>query len=259
MSGLPLHMMRLEPDMPKVARWGLARGIARPGFDDGYLWHSLLKATFGELAPKPFRLVEPARRRPYLIGYQSGDKDALLDHARAFAEPDAVEAVGLGSLAVKAMPTQFKAGARFGFEARVRPIVRTTRNDPIAPGREIDVFLAAAKSRPDEKLDRGAVYFEWLGREFAKGGASLDPRSTRLVSVRRARLLRRSAADGAGDRPLTQIGKKGGGPDLVMAGELSVADPIAFKNLLARGIGRHRAFGFGMLLLRPPQARTRDA
>jgi CRISPR system Cascade subunit CasE len=247
-----LRMLRLEPDMQQVARWGLTRGVARPGFDDGYLWHALLKATFGELAPKPFRLVEPARRRPYLVGYHFADKDALLDRAHAFAEPDAVEAVGLGSLAVKAMPTQFKVDARFGFEARVRPIIRTTRNDPIAPGREIDVFLAAAKSRPDEKLDRGSVYFEWLGREFAKGGAVVEFQRTQLVSVRRTRLLRRGLADGEGHRPLTQIGKKGGSPDLVIAGELTVSDPVAFQNFVSRGVGRHRAFGFGMLLLSRP-------
>ena len=41
------------------------------------------------------------------------------------------------------------------------------------------------------------------------------------------------------------------GPDTVMSGELQTSDPDAFARLLARGIGRHRAFGFGMLLLRP--------
>jgi CRISPR system Cascade subunit CasE len=259
MSGQTLRMLRLEPDMPKVARWGLARGVARPGFDDGYFWHALLKATFGELAPKPFRLVEPSHGRPYLVGYHTADKEALLDRAKAFAEPDAAEAIGLHSLAVKDMPTKFKTGVRLGFETRVRPVVRTTRNDPVAPGREIDVFLAAAISRRDEKLDRGLVYTEWLKQELAKGGASIEPRGVKLVSVRRARLLRRGAADGEGHRPLRQTGKKGGGPDLVMAGELTVSDPLTFHDHLARGIGRHRAFGFGMLLLRPPRTRTGDA
>ena len=41
------------------------------------------------------------------------------------------------------------------------------------------------------------------------------------------------------------------GPDVVMQGRLRVSDPQAFAQLLARGVGRHRAFGFGMLLLRP--------
>jgi CRISPR system Cascade subunit CasE len=254
MTEQALHMLRLEPDMARVARWGLVRGVARPGFDDGYLWHALLKATFGELAPKPFRLMEPSRH-PYLVGYHSADKEALLNHAEAFAEPDAAEAVGLQSLAVKVMPTKFKTGVRLGFETRVRPVVRTTRNDPVAPGREIDVFLAAAKARPEERLDRGSIYTAWLARELAKGGASIEPRGVKLVSVRRARLLRRGTTDSEGHRPLTQTGKKGGGPDLVMSGELTVSDPAAFRDHLARGIGRHRAFGFGMLLLRPPADR----
>jgi len=42
-----------------------------------------------------------------------------------------------------------------------------------------------------------------------------------------------------------------GGPDVVLAGQLRVTDPQAFAQLLAKGVGRHRAFGFGLLLLRP--------
>jgi len=37
-------------------------------------------------------------------------------------------------------------------------------------------------------------------------------------------------------------------------GVLQVRDSAAFAALLARGIGRHRAFGFGMLLLKPAAA-----
>ena len=42
-----------------------------------------------------------------------------------------------------------------------------------------------------------------------------------------------------------------GGPDAVLAGQLRVKNQQAFAQLLAHGIGRHRAFGFGLLLLRP--------
>jgi CRISPR system Cascade subunit CasE len=250
MTRLVLHMLRLEPDLTRATRWGLDRGLLPPGADDGYLWHALLKAIFGDLAPKPFRFVEPQRRRPYLVGYGGADKAALLAHAQAFAEPDVCEAIGLASLATKAMPTHFPKGTRFGFETRLRPVLRTTRNDPKGPGREIDVFLAAVVKSPDK--DRGAVYAQWAAGELAKGGANADPESLRLVNVRRARLLRRGAADAEGRRPLRAIGKKGGGPDIVIAGEVTIADPAAFTALLARGVGRHRAFGFGMLLLKPP-------
>ena len=40
------------------------------------------------------------------------------------------------------------------------------------------------------------------------------------------------------------------GPDILMSGVLEVGDSTAFASLLSRGIGRHRAFGYGMLLLR---------
>ena len=37
-----------------------------------------------------------------------------------------------------------------------------------------------------------------------------------------------------------------------MSGALTITDGEKFAQLLARGIGRHRAYGYGMLLLRPP-------
>ena len=41
------------------------------------------------------------------------------------------------------------------------------------------------------------------------------------------------------------------GPDVTVDGTLEIIEPEAFANLLIRGVGRHCAFGFGMLLLRP--------
>ena len=43
-----------------------------------------------------------------------------------------------------------------------------------------------------------------------------------------------------------------------MSGTLRVTDPAAFAAGLARGIGRHRAFGFGMLLLAPPRNKLEE-
>ena len=41
------------------------------------------------------------------------------------------------------------------------------------------------------------------------------------------------------------------GPDVLIRGILQVADPQQFGQLLAQGIGRFRAYGYGMLLLKP--------
>ena len=49
-------------------------------------------------------------------------------------------------------------------------------------------------------------------------------------------------------------GQQSEGPDAVMRGNLTVTDSDSFVALLARGIGRHRAYGYGMLLLRPASA-----
>ena len=40
-------------------------------------------------------------------------------------------------------------------------------------------------------------------------------------------------------------------PEVIAGSTLIITDPTAFRVALARGIGRHRAFGFGMLLLKP--------
>jgi CRISPR system Cascade subunit CasE len=38
----------------------------------------------------------------------------------------------------------------------------------------------------------------------------------------------------------------------LIRGELVVGDPDSFNAMLAGGIGRHVAFGYGMVLLSPP-------
>jgi CRISPR system Cascade subunit CasE len=43
------------------------------------------------------------------------------------------------------------------------------------------------------------------------------------------------------------------GHAVAIVGALRVADEAGFAGAIARGIGRHRAFGFGMLLLAPPE------
>lgn len=246
-----LHMIRLDPDLARVSRWGAAQGVARSGVDDGYLWHALLKAAFGDLAPKPFRLIEPQGGigRAYLVGYTHADAAALRAHAEAFADPAVAEAVGLASLAGKAMPDAFTPGTRLGFEVRLRPTVRQTRDGDRTRKREIDVFLQAASRDPTgPKPDRLAVYADWLVTQLG-AGARLD--GVRLEAQRRARILRRSQPADDGTRRLDAHGRQGGGPDIVLSGALVIEDALAFAGLLARGIGRHRAFGFGMLLLKP--------
>ncbi len=61
------------------------------------------------------------------------------------------------------------------------------------------------------------------------------------------RVLRKKIAEVDGKRKVRFVN----GPDVIFTGQLQVEHSEAFARLLARGIGRHRAFGFGMLLLKP--------
>src|SRR5262249_48814619 len=100
-----LTMVQLKPDMGRFLRWAEShRLLGIQGDDLGYALHALLKANFGDLAPKPFALRLVPNRNPDLLAYSSVPGESLREHAAAVAEPVATEAIGLTSLASKAMP-----------------------------------------------------------------------------------------------------------------------------------------------------------
>lgn len=239
---MALHMLQLQPDMAATMRWAGTRGLLAGSSDDlGYVWHALLAAVFGPLAPKPFAVVEHPSRPPALLGYGEHDATTLREQAALFALPDAAAALALPGLAGKAMPARFHVGQRLGFSVRVRPVVRVDGASGRATVRERDAFLHAIADVPSTAVvDRGVVYRDWLTRRLAAGGAVAQTLS--LDAVRRTRVVRRGR-----NRALTAPE----GPDVTASGVLQVADPDLFAVMLARGVGRHRAFGFGMLLLRP--------
>lgn len=241
---MTLHLLKLQPDMVRLGRWARDHRLlpARGDDDLGYALHALLAAAFGELAPKPFLLQQDAPRPAALLAYSVHRIDALRDHAAAFAEPDALAALGVDALAGKAMPDRFAAGRRLGFAVRVRPTVRTDRGGQRDRVREVDAFLAAVTgTEPGAGPERGAVYRDWLAQRLRAGGA--EPEAVSLDSFRLSDALRRGTGRALRPQP---------GPDAAFTGVLRVAEPDAFAALLGRGVGRHRAFGYGMVLLRPP-------
>jgi CRISPR system Cascade subunit CasE len=237
-----LTLIQLSPDMPLQVRWARDHAVLPQNDDDiGYALHALLAATFGDRAPKPFALVRSSETRQTLLGYATASADTLREHAAAFALPASAEAIGLAGLAGKVMPDSFAVGRRLGFEVRVRPTVRSDRDGDRTRTREVDAFLAAvAGTAPDGGPVREAVYKDWLTLKLADGGAV--PETLRMDRFRLAPVHRRRE-----DRRLVGLT----GPDATFSGTLIVRQPVSFSNLLARGVGRHRAFGFGMLLLRP--------
>jgi CRISPR system Cascade subunit CasE len=250
-----LHLVQLFPSGADLARFGHARGL--PDDDPGYLLHRALRDAFGAAAPQPFRLLDAPDRPTRVLGYGSADAPALRE-AMALAEPDLDRVFPPERIDSKPLPERLDQGATLAFEARLCPLVRT--KSPADPGRlrELDAFLHRALASPGTALDRETVYTDWLRDKLANGGAEL--RTARMTAFALAPLVRRAHASSIGrsevrdgpPRRLLSPERKGASrrPDVTFRGTLRVAEPERFRELLARGVGRHRAFGFGMLLLR---------
>lgn len=234
-----LHLIELRPDPAALLRFAQDQGLnSRRDEDLGYTCHAWLTALFGQGAVKPFRLLQDSRNRraPRLLGYAGQSGAQLAEHAQAFASPLALQACPLQShFAAKAMPDAWRTGRRLGFELLACPISRLRQN-------EDDVYRRHVREREESGQapdSRDAVYRRWLERSL-EAAATLEDYS--LEGFRNVRLLRR--AGDAGRRDFLA-------PQALFGGVLTVRDDVAFSRLLARGIGRHRAFGYGMLLLRP--------
>ncbi|MDX2266437.1 MAG: type I-E CRISPR-associated protein Cas6/Cse3/CasE [Hyphomicrobiales bacterium] len=247
----PLSLIRLRPDAQALMRWAMPRGYLSHRADLGYALHAALKAALGELAPRPFVWRE-RRESPELLGYVRCAADDIKT-AAALPRVDGGEAaVALRLLAVEAsaMPGHWRAGQRLSFEVRVRPIVRS-RSDPQAKEKgsrrhvEVDAALYHA-SEQDAPIGHEKAYCSWLAARIEHRGAKLV--QARLVTRRSVGVLRRPQISGERKPVVTQ------GPEAVFQGVLEIASPEAFHAGLLLGVGRHCAFGFGMMLLAPPGA-----
>lgn len=253
-----MFMIDMHLDSAKLLRFAHMHGHPLSSDEDfGYAAHAWLAGTLGTLAPQPFRLFE-RRDGLHLLGYSNHRVADMKEQAHAFAEPVAAEVCHWDSVADKPMPLAWKKGRRLGFEVRACPVSRKDR--------ERDVYLAVldqARANGSPPPTREKVYFEWLVQRMRAstrlGGAFLDTAGTAsspvveflpgwisVAGFRRVKVLRRTKGKGAVNKKSIER------PDAIFSGVLVVRQPDEFLELLRRGVGRHRAFGFGMLLLRPP-------
>jgi len=248
---MSLHLISLRPDFQRLMALAARERLLPPGGDLGYALHAVFAASFGELEPKPFRLLLPgdAGGGPSgrLLAYCAAPLHDLTAHAAAFADPAFANVLALADAEDKAMPTDFAPGTRLGFSVRIRPIQRTgAARDGSARAQERDAFS------PSQQLDgesgpaaRARVYASWLTARLARDGAA-TAESCSVTALSRTVLFARDRS------AATKRNRSIDGPDATVTGVLRVTDSAAFAALLTRGIGRFRSFGFGMLLLRPP-------
>lgn len=250
-----LHLVRASIDTVSLARWagerGWSEGSSVIGFDEGRALHHLLVEMFGPGVFGNFRLLVPPRKTVgSLYAYSEMNSKELQAAANRYCLPEHLGILPVNHLAGKPMPDDWRKGQRLGFDLRTRPVRRIrsvlgSGHKSFAEGSEVDAFLIEALRRDPASqgnadrhaLSREAVYLDWLTEQI-DGIAELDRHSCRLSRFRRTRVVR-------GNRNVE-------GPDTTIHGCLTLVDPRKFNGLLARGVGRHRAYGYGMLLLRPP-------
>lgn len=253
-----LYLIRLPIDLRALHRWAGDRGFGwaarrnpeggerSAAFDEGLALHHLLAETFGKGVLQPFRLFStPGKRRANLYGYSSAGRSELADMVQACALPEVLSVCDYASIEEKELPPElWRQGRRLGFETRIRPVRRLLKPCGKFPkGAEVDAFLVEGlRHYPDgppdqetERLKREKVYEQWLAERV---GEAADLEAARLTRFERHRAARnRRAIEG---------------PDAVVQGDLVIRDPALFAQRLAKGVGRHTAYGFGMLLVRPP-------
>lgn len=260
---MTLWMLRLPLEVNALARYAAERGwMHSRGHDEGRTLHHLLVETFGKTevaggekcAFQPFRMLVAPKGGASLYGYSALPPETLRDTARIAAPPEALALLPLDRMQAKPMPEDWREGQMLGFDLRAVPVVRLNTEIPAAvdhhgrprkgwrAGAEVDAFLAhVLRSAPggdpmEQETRREGIYFDWLTTRLAPA-AELVRSHTRMARFQRIRIARDT---------LSEV------PEAVFHGSLRITDPAAFAHLLARGVGRHCAYGYGMLLLRAP-------
>ena len=242
-----LHLVKVPLLPDKLVGLARRRGLPLREVDEGYLSHCLLRELWQEQAPYPF-VLRPNGRVLDAWGYSRSNSAALVDHARAFGDPPLLAAIGdLGVVASKPMPC-FEKGRRLGFLLRACPVVRLAgAKRGHSTGAEVDAFLARCfEVGAQVTVAREEVYCDWLAKRLGNESTTgVTVERIRVAAMSRERLARRTQGR---ERSVSRIER----PDIRFDGELVVSDGQRFLSYLAHGVGRHRAFGFGALLLVPP-------
>jgi len=234
-----LYLVEILLDRISMLRFADSQGVDLYRDEDaGYATHAWLLAAFGPGAPKPFRIYDRPGSRLRILGYSSVPADDLRGYLREFSPPLAAGVCQPDWIATKAVPG-FPKDRVLRFETLCCPVVRKSRS-----GIEKDAFLAAVdRLEPGRTIRRDEAYAAWF-RGLAEAAAEIL--AVELAGFRLVRMLRRSP-DGT-QRKAVHLRR----PVARLTGRLRVRDAETFRKLLVSGVGRHTAFGYGMLLLAPP-------
>ncbi len=182
---------------------------------DAYAWHQRLWEAF------PGRDGEP---RDFLSRTEMQDGH----HRTLLLSPEAPTRPGWGHWQTKAVAPAFLEHGSYAFNLRANPVVRT-------PSRPAD-GAPRPRGRRTPILNPDGLA-SWLMRKAEVAGFSVDRSNFEVGAPIR--------------QPFRKQGRTGVHTRVDFQGVLTVQDRDAFKRAFRQGIGPGKAFGFGMLTLRP--------
>lgn len=230
----PINLMKADLDMSNLAKYGAEQRHSDPDRTA----HCLLAESFGkESMPKPF-VIKTRQENGHLLGSilaytplsehelrAAAEVNQKLAHA-AVMSPRSIATVNVGS--------NWEKGQTLLFEVRVRPTKRSSSRDVKNPGSEQDIYLGAP---PD--MTRAEAYCQWVSNLLLKQGClQTEPDSMAMVQFANRRVRRQNSS-----RWIF-------GPDATITGAATVIDAVQMMAALSGGIGRHKGYGYGMLLVR---------
>lgn len=242
---MTFYMHSLYVDARRLMDIGQRLRLPLGEVDAGYLVHSALAKALGDDAPKPFRILHDDGRWLRVLGYCGTDTARVRESAQAFADPEVFAAIDWERHAAKAMPKTLSEGRRYGFEVRLCPVVRSRRGQSGRRGVELDAFLAACNEGEGSSPDRQTVYLDWARRLLERNDAVVVD-ALELESFQFTKLLRRTKKTENTGRKSNLLQR----PDIVIKGSFQVRNEESAMHLIEQGVGRHKAFGFGMMLLK---------
>ena len=227
-----LNLMQAKIDPVRLARWSVEQKIS----DLDRAAHCLVYGTFGaERVPKPF-LMKAERTSPLetgtVLAYTELEETELRELAKRNQKLAIESVMPPEGIRTTTIPDRWRPGTKFRFSVRIRP---TQRGKWMERQAERDIYLER-----DGEMTRGELYCQWVAEIIEKQGGAGPEAETLAMNQFTIRRIRRQRTSG-----YTL------GPDATISGALEVRDSERFSQLLATGIGRHRAYGYGMVLLQP--------
>jgi CRISPR-associated protein Cas6/Cse3/CasE subtype I-E len=224
-----LTQVQLIVDIPAALRATPQLTHAGRG-DESLVVKTVLTEGLGGAVIRPWRILGQHGQHLTVLGYTEGLDADVLNQRLSLGLPSLQTAITVAGSAPLAVP---QAGQSFRFRIRCVPLISVTG------ARTRDAYTyECTKAGTSNGIDRAEAYARYL-QERLPGATASD---TTLDGFQLMSMVRRKQ----------QGWSTGRFPMAELSGVLTVDDPAAFMGPLANGVGRMRAYGFGMLRLEAP-------